>query len=86
MLVQIFACAAGRVHVFMEHCGFTATPSVAFVASANPSSVHTVVFFSPLDKCCLSTHLCFPALLAVSNLYLPVKPPVAALLQEASAI
>lgn len=45
MLVQIFACAAGRVHVFMEHCGFTATPSVAFVVSANPSSVHTVVFF-----------------------------------------
>lgn len=47
MLVQIFARAAGSVHVFMEHCGFAATPSAAFVASVNPSRVHTVVF-SPL--------------------------------------
>lgn len=45
-------------------------------------------FFIPptSDKCCLAIHLCFPARLAVSNLYLPAKPPVAVLLREASAI
>lgn len=45
-----------------------------------------LLFFSPSDKCCFVTHLCFPARLAVSNLHLPIQPPVAALLREASAI